>query len=1445
MRLFRLLARGLRALLWLVLTVVGTVLNTVYKTVTRAALHLSMLAMSLHFLLNAGFGRDLVMGVLTEALPGFFDCEQMQWGPLPWRVTLLGADIRDPRGTPVIQVERATVTVDVAAMAGWGLKKLVFPERGFELRFTETVATGANVLVADDGAGFLGIERAFDTPAPGTPPSRHPARIDLGGCVLLDSQIRVDVPGVYVIGRGLNVWGGRVLVAGGRVRVSGPQLISRSGEVRVDGATLDGSALSIPWADLHANDVRWDAGDLRIAHARLIGSKAALQVSGWMSIRGVGTRWGATVSADFPPDDPLLRYFAGSSVAGGIRLRGRVDGPGRTLVADADLESDDLAVGGVLLGPLRWHLALAPEVVRAGLARSQLTVSPLSLDLLGGVVHVDSLRLWPWAPEAAEIALRLDDVRLEDLWTLGLVPSDVPVPALLEETVAGHVALFARHLPDATWAASADASLELRWAGRSGIPLGPVIRVAGDLDVSVTPAAGLTLESRGLVVDSGDDDVRVSGQYDVTGDRLDARLDATVHLGPFAERLGAPGLAGVVHLTGAEVTGPALSPTLSGRVAMGRGRIDPVAVEQVSARVTLAGGRLDTRDLVVRTDWGTVRTQASLQLYSTRLTALDPGLPLELRRLRVEGFDLERLKTGAVAGTAALTSARLRARLAAPGLGLAGTVSIRVPGLEAFGEVFESVRTDLTIDARRLAFGGIDVRSRSGATLTGSATWLRQGNRLRWDVVATGIDLARVRAIQRARIPIRGRLAEVRVQGTGTPQDPRLTGEVVFEDLAYDGLVLGGARVAFGRAAGGSRVTLTSRRFFPALTLTAGHIDLGSHLVPRSMELVADIEELDIWKLAPRWAAAARRFLPRLRVHHGTVGLVVPFAGPAPVRLTVELPSGGVEAGVAALGRTPVTNDGPARASLTGDKVSIESLIARWDSHRLGACGTLQGQRADLDLIGYVDLGALNLFRDQLASLSGTLRTHRPGQTAAVGLAGSCHRVLLGTDAHRRLGEPSAVLSVRGTLGGPRIHGYLMADDVRVLPRGLDRELAFKTGVLSFAWADGQQRLAVDPATPLAGALDEASFQVTGETTLLGWWPEKGSFELRTVDGTSFYFAHPKEYRVSFVPALTLSFAHLASGGPQQTLRLAGDVKVTDAVWFLSFDQFARALGNVRGRTVDVSSRPLVEMYPLLARMALDVRIHSEDFRLDTQFGLGSARLESRFRLRLANTLARPQAYGNVEITDGTLAYTAVVKHEFEVTRGQIEFDGDPEHPVMDVEAETTIDYSRPRVGASDTAEIDTEEVTIIAKLTGRLPKYQLAFDSKPTFGSQDIFWLLATGKTKADFEERGLSDAATLNIISSRIADAVSELFKAPFRGSIAPSPDGGQLWDFITTLGSQIRLGITGRQRGSETSFDAVFRVMINDRLSLEGKLRRGDDTQSSEQRYDAKLKYSIPLD
>jgi len=180
--------------------------------------------------------------------------------------------------------------------------------------------------------------------------------------------------------------------------------------------------------------------------------------------------------------------------------------------------------------------------------------------------------------------------------------------------------------------------------------------------------------------------------------------------------------------------------------------------------------------------------------------------------------------------------------------------------------------------------------------------------------------------------------------------------------------------------------------------------------------------------------------------------------------------------------------------------------------------------------------------------------------------------------------------------------------------------------------------------------------------------------------------------------------ANLRFQGTQASMLFSGDVTLT--AFAISPDvDFA----SIASSSDSVSAPPNPDAPS--NRVRLDVRITSAP-SLDFQNSF--ARLAGNVDLLVRNTLAQPTVLGRVTITEGSATFNG---EKFQLQHGEIYFSNPVRiQPNVDITATTTV-----------------EDYNITIGLQGNVSKVTPTFRSDPPLSEQDIFSLLAMGRTQEE----------------------------------------------------------------------------------------------------------------
>ncbi len=167
------------------------------------------------------FARDRIVSAVDRAIPGSVEIDAVEtlW---PARTRVRGLVFRDPEGRPVIEVERASIDLDLAATFGR------------RLRFRSAHVKGARIAIAT-GDGRLGIERAFSDGgrdrSDGGEERKRRIALDLASMRVDDARLVVDMAGERrVVMDGIDGFVGVYADPGAPVRVKLDRVSARLAE---------------------------------------------------------------------------------------------------------------------------------------------------------------------------------------------------------------------------------------------------------------------------------------------------------------------------------------------------------------------------------------------------------------------------------------------------------------------------------------------------------------------------------------------------------------------------------------------------------------------------------------------------------------------------------------------------------------------------------------------------------------------------------------------------------------------------------------------------------------------------------------------------------------------------------------------------------------------------------------------------------------------------------------------------------------------------------------------------------------------------------------------------------------------------------------------------------------------------------------------------------------
>jgi translocation and assembly module TamB len=280
-------------------------------------------------------------------------------------------------------------------------------------------------------------------------------------------------------------------------------------------------------------------------------------------------------------------------------------------------------------------------------------------------------------------------------------------------------------------------------------------------------------------------------------------------------------------------------------------------------------------------------------------------------------------------------------------------------------------------------------------------------------------------------------------------------------------------------------------------------------------------------------------------------------------------------------------------------------------------------------------------------------------------------------------GHVDFTVSAEGTVQNPDLTGNVKFTNVNVALEDYVNGLSRMNGELVF----DQDRLDFKNVTAYSGG---GLIKVGGFVTY-----HRGLYADLTADA--------KDVRIRYPEGVTsTASASIHLQGNQSGMLVSGKVMLTGFAINPDVDFASIASGGV--------SLPPNPESPT-NKVRLDIRITSAPA---LNFQNSFARLAGNVELAIRGTLAQPTVLGRVTIIEGTATFNG---EKFELQHGEVYFTNPVRiQPVLDLTATTTV-----------------ENYTITIALQGATTKLNPTFRSEPPLSEQDIFSLLAMGRTQEE----------------------------------------------------------------------------------------------------------------
>ncbi|WP_026443234.1 translocation/assembly module TamB domain-containing protein [Pseudacidobacterium ailaaui] len=282
-------------------------------------------------------------------------------------------------------------------------------------------------------------------------------------------------------------------------------------------------------------------------------------------------------------------------------------------------------------------------------------------------------------------------------------------------------------------------------------------------------------------------------------------------------------------------------------------------------------------------------------------------------------------------------------------------------------------------------------------------------------------------------------------------------------------------------------------------------------------------------------------------------------------------------------------------------------------------------------------------------------------------------------------GQITFAMNAGGTFQNPELTGQVKFSNVAMSVESLPNGLSQLNGTLQFT----QDRLQVQSLTGTTGG---GQVNVTGYITY-----QQGIYADLTVTG--------KDIRIRYPAGISSMIdAKLRLQGTQSAMTLGGNIQLTRFSINPNLD-FASF------RNVSSNTSPPPDPNAFSNHVRLNVHVTSSP---DLDFQNSYAKLAGDVDLRIRGTVAQPSVLGRITITEGSATFAGT---KYQLQHGDIFFSNPVRiEPVIDIDAATHV-----------------EDYDITIGVHGTPNNLTPTFRSEPPLSQQDIFSLLAMGRTEEE----------------------------------------------------------------------------------------------------------------
>ena len=312
------------------------------------------------------------------------------------------------------------------------------------------------------------------------------------------------------------------------------------------------------------------------------------------------------------------------------------------------------------------------------------------------------------------------------------------------------------------------------------------------------------------------------------------------------------------------------------------------------------------------------------------------------------------------------------------------------------------------------------------------------------------------------------------------------------------------------------------------------------------------------------------------------------------------------------------------------------------------------------------------------------------------------------------------VLSGKGAQ--PAVTGTLLFDRFSIFPRGVRRELMFRTGTLDITTAlstdpSGEHRTYALQIANVAGSLDDGQLSNIGGSLRIA--DGELAFASLHLDATSIPFRIPQTLDL----VVSANDAHISLDSPRGTWRVEGTVRVVDGAYLRNFELTDR----IQAIGVNVApSKPFWEEYPTLGSAELRLTLVVQLFAVRNNIATIEFRSDA---IPITGTPRDPRLSGAIRVTHGQFRIPGT-RASFIRTSGSVDFAEN--QPANDPEIHVTSD--------ADYRDLSGQDHVITATIAGTLSQPTWDLKTSTGYNKSQTLSLLVLGRNQEQLR-RSLGD--------------------------------------------------------------------------------------------------------